>query len=44
MINWKDVGDGSVFDPMPAAGQRVSDVWPNPGRSAPRTGARSSTR
>jgi sulfatase-like protein len=32
MIPWNDVGDGSVFDPMPATGKLVSEVWPDPGR------------
>jgi hypothetical protein len=32
MIPWDDVGDGSVFDPMPETGKRVTDVWPDPGR------------
>ena len=32
MVDWNALGDGSIFDPMPAAGKRVSDVWPNPGR------------
>jgi hypothetical protein len=32
MISWNDVGDGSVFDPMPATGKLVSDIWPDPGR------------
>jgi hypothetical protein len=30
MIGWNDVGDGSVFDPMPAAGKSFDQVWPNP--------------
>jgi hypothetical protein len=30
MINWKDVGDGSVFDPQPAAGKRPIDLLHNP--------------
>jgi hypothetical protein len=32
MVDWKDVGDGSIFDPQPAAGKRVADVWPDPGK------------
>jgi hypothetical protein len=27
MIDWDDVGNGSVFDPMPAAGNRPGVVW-----------------
>jgi hypothetical protein len=27
MINWSDVGDGSVFGPQPAAGRRPAEVW-----------------
>jgi hypothetical protein len=30
MVDWKDVGDGSVFNPMPAAGTQPGDVWPDP--------------
>jgi hypothetical protein len=30
LVDWKDVGDGSVFKPMPAAGQQPEDVWPDP--------------
>lgn len=32
MIGWSAVGDGSVFDPMPAQGQAADDVWLDPGR------------
>jgi phosphatidylglycerophosphate synthase len=27
MVPWSRVGDGSIFDPMPAQGQRPSSVW-----------------
>ena len=30
MIDWNKVGDGSVFDSMPAQGKSPNDVWPNP--------------
>ncbi len=30
LIDWKDVGDGSVFGPMPAAGDQPDDVWRSP--------------
>jgi hypothetical protein len=29
-IDWDDVGDGSVYDPMPAEGPQPSEVWPDP--------------
>lgn len=29
MVEWSKVGDGSVFDPMPAQGQAADDVWPD---------------
>ncbi len=32
MIDWKNVGDGSVYGPMAAAGDRPEIVWRNPGR------------
>jgi hypothetical protein len=32
MVDWNDVGDGSIFDPMPAAGERSSEVWRDPAR------------
>jgi len=32
MLDWDDVGDGSVYDPMPAAGPQPSEVWPDPTR------------
>ena len=32
MVPWRDLGDGSVFDPMPAQGKRPDQVWPNPSR------------
>jgi hypothetical protein len=30
MIPWEDVGDGSVFGPMPAQGKTKAEVWPDP--------------
>jgi hypothetical protein len=30
LVTWTDVGDGSVYDPMPAAGNQPDDVWPDP--------------
>ena len=30
MIDWDDVGDGTVFDPMPAQGRTKAEVWPDP--------------
>jgi hypothetical protein len=30
MVDWNQVGDGSVFDPMPAQGQSPSLVWRDP--------------
>jgi hypothetical protein len=30
LIDWSKVGDGSVFDPMPAQGQSPDVVWRNP--------------
>jgi hypothetical protein len=32
LIDWKDVGDGSVFGPMAAAGDRPGEVWRSPSR------------
>ena len=32
MVGWNDVGDGSVFDPMPAAARQPGDVWPDAAR------------
>jgi hypothetical protein len=32
LIDWKNVGDGSVFGPMAAAGDRPDVVWRSPGR------------
>jgi hypothetical protein len=29
-VDWNAVGDGSVFDPMPAAGAKPDDVWRAP--------------
>ncbi|WP_133900574.1 CDP-alcohol phosphatidyltransferase [Actinophytocola oryzae] len=30
MVDWDKVGDGSVYDPMPAKGPQAGDVWPDP--------------
>ncbi|MPZ82096.1 MAG: CDP-alcohol phosphatidyltransferase family protein [Actinophytocola sp.] len=30
MIDWKDVGDGSVFDPQAERGPRSDEIWPDP--------------
>jgi phosphatidylglycerophosphate synthase len=30
MVKWSDVGDGSIFDPMPAQGQSYDEVWSDP--------------
>jgi hypothetical protein len=32
LVDWSQVGDGSVFDPMPAAGDSPEDVWRQPDR------------
>jgi phosphatidylglycerophosphate synthase len=32
MVDWNDVGDGSVFDPMPGRGQSSDEVWSDPAR------------
>jgi hypothetical protein len=32
MIDWADVGDGSVFNGMPATGAQADAVWRDPGR------------
>ncbi|MFZ0158417.1 MAG: hypothetical protein WAL50_05255 [Kineosporiaceae bacterium] len=32
MIGWDQLGDGSVFGPMTAAGQRPAEVWKDPAR------------
>ena len=32
LIDWKDVGDGSVFGPMAAAGDQPGEVWSSPSR------------
>jgi hypothetical protein len=31
MVDWNAIGDGSVFDPQPAAGEQVGQVWPDQG-------------
>jgi hypothetical protein len=30
MVDWNQVGDGSVFDPMPAQGQKATTIWRDP--------------
>jgi phosphatidylglycerophosphate synthase len=30
LVDWSRVGDGSVFDPMPAEGESPEEVWRNP--------------
>jgi hypothetical protein len=30
LVDWSRVGDGSVFDPMPAQGESPAEVWRNP--------------
>jgi phosphatidylglycerophosphate synthase len=30
MVDWNDVGDGSIFDPMPAQGHSSDEVWSDP--------------
>ena len=30
LVDWSRVGDGSVFDPMPAEGESPREVWRNP--------------
>jgi hypothetical protein len=32
LVDWKDVGDGSVFGPIAAAGESPDDVWRDNGR------------
>jgi phosphatidylglycerophosphate synthase len=32
LVDWNQVGDGSVFDPMPAEGDSPEDVWRQPDR------------
>lgn len=32
LVDWSAVGDGSIFDPMPAQGPGPSEVWPDPTR------------
>ena len=32
LVDWSRVGDGSVFDPMPAEGESPEDVWRDPDR------------
>lgn len=30
MVDWNEVGDGSVFDPMPTQGKQLDDAWSDP--------------
>jgi hypothetical protein len=30
LVDWKDVGDGSIFGPQPKAAKQPEDVWPDP--------------
>jgi hypothetical protein len=30
LVDWNAVGDGSIFDPMPAQGKSFGEVWPDP--------------
>ncbi len=30
MVDWNDVGDGSIFNPMPAQGHSSDEVWSDP--------------
>jgi hypothetical protein len=30
VVGWDEVGDGSVYDPMPAEGTQPGEVWPDP--------------
>ncbi|TVT11354.1 sulfatase [Amycolatopsis bartoniae] len=32
MVGWPEVGDGSVFGPMPAQGKQLADVWSDPAK------------
>ncbi|NUR98766.1 MAG: CDP-alcohol phosphatidyltransferase family protein [Kribbellaceae bacterium] len=32
LVDWSQVGDGSIFDPMPAEGDSPEDVWRQPDR------------
>ena len=32
MVDWNALGDGSVFDPMPAQGKQLNDVWSDPAK------------
>jgi hypothetical protein len=32
MVDWKDLGNGSIFDSMPAAGEKAGVVWRDPAR------------
>lgn len=30
MVGWDELGDGSIYDPMPAKGPQPGEVWPDP--------------
>lgn len=30
MVDWNKIGNGSIYDPMPAKGPQPGDVWPDP--------------
>ena len=30
LVNWNEVGNGKIYDPMPAQGRQVNQVWPDP--------------
>jgi hypothetical protein len=30
VVDWNQIGDGSVFDPMPAQGQKATQIWTDP--------------
>jgi hypothetical protein len=32
MVDWNQLGDGSIFDPMPAQGHKATDIWPDPSK------------
>jgi hypothetical protein len=32
MVDWKAVGDGSIFGPQPKAAKQPEDVWPDPAK------------
>lgn len=32
IVPWNEVGNGSIYDPMPAQGKQVDQVWPDPAK------------